>query len=54
MIKVNSMRWVGSVTCIDYNKNTYRLLDGMTGKNELPGRQWSSWEGHIKTDLKDV
>jgi hypothetical protein len=32
VIKSRSVRWVGHVACMDYNKNAYRVLDGTPGK----------------------
>jgi len=42
------------VACMDCNKNAYRVLDGMLGKKRQLGRPRCSWEGNIKTDLKEV
>ena len=54
VIKSRSVRWVGRVACMDYNKNAYRVLDGMPGKKAQLGRPRCSWEGNIKMDLKEV
>jgi hypothetical protein len=39
---------------MDYNKNAYRVLDGIPGKKAQLGRSRCSWEGNIEMDLTEV